>query len=68
MSLVTANPPLTLWRIALNPAENGAWIDLDAALLHHLSQIAAADPVLKVPAHAQQDDLNWEATELEQGQ
>jgi hypothetical protein len=38
----------------------------DAALGHHLCEIAIADPVLAVPAHAQQDDLNWKATALEQ--
>jgi hypothetical protein len=68
MSLVLANPLLKLWSIALNPAKNGTWIDLNATILHHLSQIAVADAVLAVPAHAQQDDPNWEAAALEHRQ
>jgi hypothetical protein len=38
----------------------------DTAFGHHLGEIAIADAVLAVPAHAQQDDLNWEAAALEQ--
>ena len=50
MFLLLANPLLKLWRIALNPAENGTWINLNAALLHHLSQVSIPDAVLAIPA------------------
>jgi hypothetical protein len=66
--LVLTHPLLDLWRIALNPTENGTWVDLDATFLHHLSQITVADAILAVPAHTQQDDLNRKATVLEEGQ
>jgi hypothetical protein len=57
-----------LWGIALNPAKDGGWVDLDTTLLHHLGQIPVADAVLAVRAHAQQDDLDRKATALEQSQ
>jgi hypothetical protein len=31
-----------LWGIALNPAKDGGWVDLDTTLLHHLGQIPVA--------------------------
>jgi len=68
MSLIAAHPLLDLRSIALNPAEDRAWVDADAALGHHFGEIAIADAVLAVPAHAQQDDLDRKATALEQGQ
>jgi hypothetical protein len=68
MSLVWSHPILNLWGIALNPAKDCARIDADTALGHHFSQIAIADPILAVPAHAQQDDLDWETAALEQRQ
>jgi hypothetical protein len=40
-------------------------IHLYAALLHHLDQIPVADPVLAVPANAEQDDRDWKTTTLE---
>jgi hypothetical protein len=66
MSLVWSHPFLNLRGIALDPTKDRAWIDADTALGHHFCQIAIADPVLAVPAHAQLDDLNREATALEQ--
>ena len=65
MSLVGSDPLLDLRRIALDPTEDRGWVDADTAFGHHLGQIAIADPVLAVPAHAQKDDLNREATALE---
>jgi hypothetical protein len=53
---------------SVEPSGNGTWVDLDASFLHHLSQITIADPVLAVPAHAQQNDLDRKAAALEQGQ
>jgi hypothetical protein len=66
--LVLTHSFLDLWRITLDPTENGTWVDLDSTLLHHLGQIAVADAVLAVPPHPQQDDLGWKATALEQRQ
>jgi hypothetical protein len=54
--------------VTLNPAKDRARVDQDAALLHHLSQIAVADAILAVPGHAQQDNLNGKAAALEQRQ
>jgi hypothetical protein len=68
MSLVSANPLLDLRRVALDPAKEGGWVNVDTALLHHLSQVSIADAVFAVPAHAQQDDLDREAAALEQRQ
>ncbi len=63
-----AHPLLDLRGVALNSAENGAWVDRDAVLLHHFGQIAIADAVLAVPAHAQQNDRDRKAAALEQRQ
>jgi response regulator RpfG family c-di-GMP phosphodiesterase len=52
----------------LNPTEDGRWVNGDTAFLHHLGEIAVTDPILAVPAHAQQDDLDRKAAALEQGQ
>ena len=68
MSLVWSNPLLNFRRVALNPPKDRAWTDADPALGHHFSQVAIADPVLAVPAHAQQDGLNGKAAALEQRQ
>jgi hypothetical protein len=65
---VLANPLVDLWRVALDPAEEGGGIDCDATFPHHLRQVAVANPVLTVPAHAQKDDLNRKAAALEQRQ
>ncbi len=68
MSLVLADPFLDLRGIALDPTKDRAWMDGDTALEHHFSQIAVADAVFAVSAHAHQDDLNGKATALEQRQ
>ena len=68
MSLIGSDPLLDLRRVALDPAKDSGWVDGDTALRHHLGQIAVADAVLTVPAHAQQDDLDRKATALEQRQ
>ena len=68
MSLIWSHPLLYLRGIALDLTEDRAWIDADTALRHHFGEITIADPVLAVPAHAQQDDSDWKATALEQGQ
>ena len=49
-----AHPLPDLWGVALNPAKDRRRVDLDTTLLHHFGEIAIADPVLAVPAHAQQ--------------
>ena len=67
-SLILADPLLEFRRVALLPAKDGGWVDLNTTLLHHLDQITVADPVFAVPAHAQQDNLNQKATALEQKQ
>jgi hypothetical protein len=66
MSLVRAPSLLNLRGIALDPSKDRGRIDRDTALLHHLGKIAIADPILAVPAHAQQDHFNGKATALEQ--
>jgi hypothetical protein len=48
--------------------EDGARVDLNTTLQHHLGEIAVADAVLAVPADAQQDDLDRKAAAFEQGQ
>jgi hypothetical protein len=63
-----ANSLLNFWGIALNPAEDGARVNGDTGLLHHLGQIMVADPVFAIPAYTQQDDLDWKAAALEQRQ
>jgi DNA-binding transcriptional LysR family regulator len=68
MSLVWSHPLLNLWGIALDPTKDRAWTDADTAFGHHFCQIAIADPILAVPAHAQQDDLDRETAALEQRQ
>jgi hypothetical protein len=65
MTLVRTDPLLDLRSGALNPAEDRGWVDVDPTLLHHLGQIAIADAVCAVPAHAQKDDLDRKATALE---
>ena len=49
----------------MNPAHDRGRVRFDAALLHHLSQVAIADPVLAVPANAKQNDLHRKPTALE---
>jgi hypothetical protein len=59
---------LDLRGVTLHPAEDGGWVDLDTALLHHLGQITIADAVLAVPADAQQEDLDRATTAFEDRQ
>jgi hypothetical protein len=68
MSLVWSYPLLDLRSRALNPTEDRGWVNGNATLLHHLGEIAIADPVFAGPPHAQQDDLDRKATALEQRQ
>jgi hypothetical protein len=49
----------------LDPAKDRGWVNLDTTLLHHFGQITVADPVLAIPAHTQQDDLDQKAAALE---
>jgi hypothetical protein len=56
---------LKLWSVALNPPPDGRVVDHDAAFRHHLLELAIADGVFAVPAHALQDDEGMEAAELE---
>jgi hypothetical protein len=66
--LVGSDPLLDLWSIALNPTEDGRWGNGDPTFLHHFGEIAIADPILAVPAHAEKDDLDRKAAALEQRQ
>jgi hypothetical protein len=50
------------------PTHDRRWFYLDAALLHHLRQIAIADPVLAGLANTHQDDLNRKTTAFEHGE
>jgi hypothetical protein len=65
MTLVRTDPLLYPGRIVLSPAEDSAWVDCDAALGHHLSNITIADAVFTIPANTQQDDLDWKSPALE---
>lgn len=66
--LVRSDTLLDLGRIALHPTKEGKGIDRNAALGHHFSQITITDAIFAISAHAQQDNLNWKAAALEQGQ
>jgi hypothetical protein len=68
MPLISTHPLLDLRNIAVNPTHDCGWVNLNATLLHYLSEVAVADAVLAVPAHAQQDNLNGKAAALEKGQ
>jgi hypothetical protein len=62
MPLISMHPLLDLRSIAVTPTDDCGWVNLNATLSHHLSQVAVADAVLAVPAYAQQDDLCRKAT------
>ena len=47
VTLIPPDSPLQLRCIAMDPAHDRRWFDLDTALLHHLRQIAIADPYLQ---------------------
>jgi hypothetical protein len=51
----------------LNPAEKRRVIDRNAALAHHLFEIAIADPVFAIPADTDQNDVGREAAAFEIG-
>jgi hypothetical protein len=65
--LVLTHTLLDLRGVTLHPANDGAWVDADAALGHEVNQIPVADAVPAVQAHAKQDDLGRKAATLEQG-
>src|ERR1035438_4205197 len=44
-----------------DPAVNGGMIDEQAALLHHLFEIAQTQRVCDVPPDAQQHDVQWQS-------
>src|SRR5208283_1366918 len=58
-------PLLDLRGVFLNPAVDGRVVDRDAALAHHLFQIAVADAVAAVPAHRPEHDLTFKMAALE---
>ena len=57
--------PLELGREALDPAEQGDVIDLDATVGEHELQIAVADREPEVPAHGPEDHLGGKAEAAE---
>src|SRR5450631_837795 len=48
-----------------DPAVNGGMIDEQAALLHHLFEIAQTQRVGDIPPHAHQHDVQWKALPLD---
>ena len=56
VALIPANPLLDLWRIALDPWEDGDVVHRDAALLHHLGHVAVADAVFAILAHTREEN------------
>jgi hypothetical protein len=42
-----------------------AWIDLYASFFHHLLELAVADRIRHIPAHAPEDDLSLKMTAFE---
>jgi hypothetical protein len=68
ISLISTDPLLKFWSVALHPPEDRARVNFDTTLPHHLSQVAMADPIFAVPADAQQDDRHGKATALENRQ
>src|SRR5512144_361502 len=62
---VPADLLLPLRGLVLNLPLDRRVIDRDAAFRHHLLELAVADGVFAVPAHALQDDEGMEAAELE---
>ena len=59
------NPAIEFRRVVLDPAVDGGVIDREAALGHHLLEVALAQGVAALPAHAQQDDVGGEVPALE---
>jgi hypothetical protein len=67
MALTLADPLVDFRGMTLHRAEDRGCVHVDA-LLHHLGEVTVAETVLSEPAHAQQDDLNREATAFEDRQ
>src|SRR5512147_1798696 len=65
IALVPADLLLQPRGVVLDPPLYGRVIDHDAALRHHLLQLAVADRVLAVPADALENDEGMEAAKLE---
>src|SRR4051794_28480396 len=62
---VRSDPLLQLWRISLDPAEEGCVVDRDTAVLQHQLEIAVADREHQIPAHGPQDHLGRELPAFE---
>src|SRR3954452_16564232 len=62
---VRPDPLLQLWRIGLDPAEDGRVVPLDATVLEHQLEIAVADWEHQIPAHSPQDHLGRELPAFE---
>src|SRR5260221_3765286 len=54
------------WGKVLDPAIDGRVIDMQSPFLHHLFQVAIAERIPQIPAHAEQNDLGFEMTPFEQ--
>jgi hypothetical protein len=65
VALVPADLLLQPRGVVLSPPPDRRVIDRNAALRHHLLELAIADRVFAVPAHALQDDESMEAAKLE---
>src|SRR3954468_15788913 len=61
---VRPEPLLQLWRIGLDPAEEGRVVHLHPTVLQHQLEIAVADREHQVPAHGPQDHLGRELPAL----
>jgi hypothetical protein len=55
-------------RVVLNPAEKRRVIDGNAALAHHLFEVAVADHVFAIPADTDKNDAGRETAAFEIGQ
>src|SRR4051794_7560590 len=62
---VRPDPLLQLWRIGLDPAEDGRVVHLDATVLEHQLEIAIADREHQIPSDRPQDHLGRELPALE---
>lgn len=55
----------SLWCVVLDPARDGAVIDCETPLSHHLFQVAITACVSEVPTDAEQNDLSLDVTPFE---
>src|SRR5260370_1302758 len=55
-----------LWGILLNPAEDRGMVNVQPPFQHEFLEIAIAERIPQIPAHAQQNDLGLEMTPFEQ--